>query len=569
MPGFFITNIRNTSDFILEEKNELINEELSHEEFIIKRCVLNSFLDDKVFSEDDDLIVITDGIIYDSDELTGAESTKDYFFSTYKKDSLFFSKLNGHFSGAFYDKKMKEWLIYTSIFGDRSVFYYFDEDTGNFIVGSELRYVTSYMRKCGIERHMDFHGMKCLLDFGYFLDTSTGIKEVKRLFPGDYIRINSRTGIVTNTYFIAEYAPVTYNESIAIEKLDKAFSNALKRISKKNTSDNKIGIADLSGGLDSRMICYGFNRIGSRNNIAVTYSQSDSSDEAIAKKIASNLGFEWFFLALDSGNCLKDIDELTLLNNGTSYYFGITGGKMLLDSINYSKFGIETTGILGDMHESAMIEYNGNTDVNVHEKRFKLSSMTPLDLDYPYSKEAGRFRDNELYWYYIRGALAGMSTFHIRRNYVEPVTPFADKEFLEAYLTIPWNIRCKERVLLKWMIQKYPDAVKIPYAATGMSVINENKFIVKVIRHIKLRINRIVSDFAGRPTKNSMNPLDFWISQNIELKEALDAYYNNNISVLDNYDAICNQVESLYGSDKFVDKGLGLFIISYVKNYIR
>lgn len=569
MPGFFITNIHSKSDFVLEEKNEFINGDIRHTHFIIKRSVLKSFLDDKIFSEDNDLIVITDGIIYNSDEFAKIESAEKFFFSEYKKDPLFFSRLNGHFSGAFYDKKQEEWLIYTSIFGDRSIFYYFNEDTGSFIIGSELRYVIEYMRKCGIERHIDFHGMKCLLDFGYFLDTSTGIKEVKRLFPGDYMRINSKKGIVTENYFMAEYAPITYDENSAIEKLDKAFSNALNRIYRKNVSDNRIGIADLSGGLDSRMICYGFNRIGSSNNIAVTYAQSDSSDEAIAKKIASNLGLEWLFLALDSGNCLKDIDELTLLNNGTSYYFGITGGKTLLESINHSKFGIEATGILGDVHESAMIEYNDNPDVNVYEKRFKLSSMTSLDMDYSYSKEVKRFRDNESYWYYIRGALAGMSTFHVRRNYVEPVTPFADKEFLEAYLSIPWDIRCKERVLLKWMIKKYPEAVKIPYAATGMSVINENKFIVKVMRHVKLRINKIISDFAGRPTKNSMNPLDFWISQNANLKEALDIYYNANIFVLDNYKEICSQVKMLYDSDKFVDKGLGLFIISYIKNYIK
>lgn len=569
MPGFFITNIESNKKYVLEKNNEFLSQEILNEKYIIKRSILKSYLDDKIFSEDKELIVITDGIIYDSDTVFENKSIRDAFFINYKEDPLFFSKLNGHFSGAFYDKQKDEWLVYTSCFGDRSIFYYYNVDDGTFIIGSELRYVVDFMRICGIERTIDEHGMKCLLDFGYFLDESTGVNEIKRLFPGDYLIVNREENIKIGNYFNANYKPVEYEENKAIENLDKAFSNALKRIIEKNKFNKKYCIADLSGGLDSRMICYGLNKINAENIFTATYAQSESYEQKIAQKIAQKLGFESIFLSLDTGLCLLDIDELTLLNNGTSYYFGITGGEILLDSLNTNKFGIELTGILGDIHESAIIEYKGDKNVNVHDERFKLSSKTALDLDYNYSKVSNRFRDNEMYWFYIRGALAGLSTFHIRRNYIEPVTPFADKEFLEAYLSIPWDIRCREKLLLRWMIKKYPEAVKFPYGATGMSVLNENDFSIKIIRRIKFYCASLYSKLRKAPVKNNMNPMDFWLSSNPKLKTDLNEYYSSNKFVLDEYIDISKQVDVLFKSESFIDKGLALFIISYVKNYIK
>lgn len=569
MPGFFITNIESNKKYVLEKNNEFLSQEIVNEKYQIKRSILNSYLDDKIFSEDRELIVITDGIIYGSDNVLEGQSLEDAFFIKYREEPLFFSKLNGHFSGAFYDKRKDEWLVYTSCFGDRSIFYYYNVDNGTFIIGSELRYVVDFMRLCGIERTIDEHGMKCLLDFGYFLDESTGVKEIKRLFPGDYLIINHEKNIKTGNYFNVDYEPVQYKEDEAIENLDKAFLNALKRINAKNKFNGKYCLADLSGGLDSRMICFGLHRIKSKNIFTATYAQSESYEQKIAQKIAQKLGFESIFLSLDNGQCLVDIDELTLLNNGTSYYFGITGGKILLDCLSKNKFGIELTGILGDIHESAFIEYKGDKKVNVHDPRFKLSDKTPLDLDYNYSKVSNRFRDSEMYWFYTRGALAGLSTFHIRRNYIEPTTPFADKEFLEAYLSIPWDIRSKEKVLLKWMIKKYPEAVKFPYGATGMSVLNENNIFIKIIRHIKFYCASFYSKLRKAPVKNNMNPMDFWLSNNPKLKKDLNEYYIANKFVLDEYIDTSKQVDVLYKSESFIDKGLALFIISYVKNYIK
>ena len=71
------------------------------------------------------------------------------------------------------------------------------------------------------------------------------------------------------------------------------------------------------------------------------------------------------------------------------------------------------------------------------------------------------------------------------------------------------------------------------------------------------------------PVKNNMNPMDFQLSNNPKLKIDLNEYYSSNKIVLDEYIDISKQVDVLFKSEGFIDKGLALFIISYVKNYIK
>ena len=71
MPGFFISN------FTPNECDELSNynttnfrkNEISDECIVIKQNVLDSFKNDKIIFENEDAMIVTDGIIYNLQEL--------------------------------------------------------------------------------------------------------------------------------------------------------------------------------------------------------------------------------------------------------------------------------------------------------------------------------------------------------------------------------------------------------------------------------------------------------------------------------------------------------------------
>jgi|GEM_PF-1699236 len=572
MPGFFITNINSDNNYHaknLYEKKCIYNK-MSVENYTIIRNVLDSFANDKLFDDSSRMTIVTDGVLYNAKSLISLYN-EDNLFNTlidiYLEKDVFFNKLEGPYSGAIYDKEKDEWLIFTNITGDRSIFYYYDDCTRKFIIGSQLNYVTDFMSQVGLDKKYDEHGISCLLDFGYFIDESTGINNVKRLYPGDYLVIN-KNGISINNYYIADNDAISCSIDEAIENLDQAFNHSLIRIAEKNKEYGYKNLVDLSGGLDSRMICYALKRLGYENSLLITYAQNDSNEVDIAKKISNSLNFDWYFKSLDNGKCLKYIDEIIQMNSGTAFYSGITGGKDFLEILDNRIIGMEFTGLLGDMHDSSMTVSSGLDKPNIDNVKYRTSTMFKMNKN-TYSNVVSRFKNHELYWLYTRGMMAGMSTCLTRQNFVEPVTPFGDKEFLDAYLSIPWEMRVNKKVLMLWLIRKYPEAGNIKYAATGMSIKNEDGFVNNNIRRVKYYSHKFFSDLMGKPVKNNMNPMDYWLLKDNKLKRFLDNYYYSNRNIIEEYEDVYFKVCSMYeNGHTFNDKSLALTVIAYFRNYL-
>ena len=136
------------------------------------------------------ILVMTDCIITNAHHLGVLEHPEGlggWIRDQRETDPLFFKRFCGSFSGAIWDRKAKEWTIYTSPTGDRAVFYWLDPETQRVIVGSQMNFVTDTMKRLGIPRVPDEQGLKHFLNFGFFTDTHTGVQGVRRLYPGDYL----------------------------------------------------------------------------------------------------------------------------------------------------------------------------------------------------------------------------------------------------------------------------------------------------------------------------------------------------------------------------------------------
>ena len=113
------------------------------------------------------------------------------------------------------------------------IFYYFNKENGEFVIGSQMYYVTDFLKETGRNRSEDFHGISNFLSFGYFIDSSTGVNEIKRLYPGDYMII-SENNYYVETYYLADIDEKKSSIYEYINRLDNAFCSALRKIVKKN-----------------------------------------------------------------------------------------------------------------------------------------------------------------------------------------------------------------------------------------------------------------------------------------------------------------------------------------------
>ncbi len=569
MPGFCISNVENNQILKNRYPERCVSGSIQCEAYLLQWNTLNKYKDDKIFGQDEKYGYVLEGVLLNKKELFDkyhVNSVKSLLQQMYRiSGDRFCVELHGSFSGGIYDKSKDKWVLFTDQIGTKPLYYYMDGE-GRFICGTQLNYVTDTMKLNGITRKADVHGLNCLLTHGYMLDESTVVKNVKRLYPGDYFVWNNSKIHVSNYYILNSQKKVLASEQDYIELLDSAFVNAVKRLIEKDEEYGYRSVLDISGGVDSRMIVYTAKRLGCRNAIMISYSQSGGREQKIAQEVANKFEYDFYFKSLDNAKCLYQIDENVHMNNGSAIYDGITGGKDMLELLNSNDFGIEITGLLGDVYEGSMDESYGEEKPFLDYPRFRFSRILSFD-NQTYSNVMNRFDNNELFWFYTRGMLCGMATFQIRQNYVEPMTPFGDTEFMEAYLSIPWEIRVKGKLLVKWLTNKYPEAGRIMYAATGITPAEEFTKVGKIKKIFKFVNQEIHRQLHIMHRGYQMNPYAYWCKLFPEINEFAQEYYNKNIHRVD--EELRGKIEKLMKLENdFEDKSPALTVLSCYKTFL-
>lgn len=577
MPGFRISNVNLKSDLKNYDDTRCLKKSLQHDVWLIQWNTLNKFMNDKLFEETDSYIIVLEGVVYNLKELQQREKSSSWLECIVSLiDSLgelFVTELKGSFSGAIYFKSQKLWFVFTGPLGEKAIFYY--ADSNYFIIGSQLNYITDAMNELKLKKTPDIESLKQFFAYNCYFDNSTCINEVKRLYPGDYCVYSNGSLSVHNYYVVSNPVNENISNEEAIEKLDTSFRSGVQEILNKNKEYGYTNLVNISGGYDSRMIAYTVKSLGEANVLLTCYSQTNTNEQRIAEEVASKLGFDYVFRSLDSASCMMHIDDFVLMNNGATYYCGITGGKDILEMMAPDKFGLELTGLLGDIKDGAMPIKYGDEGFNQNWKGFKFSSTLSTPEHYSISlKELKRFSINqhERFWFYTRGMLFGMTSYFLRQNFTETGTPYGSKEFIENYLSIPWSKRVKDKLLTRWMIKKYPQAGKIPYATTGLSANSSLRFYGKVylffqyyIRGILNRSRKYLKIKQNKP--RGMNDFSFWYDNNDSFRTYLNTYYNENFHFCTQWPEIQRLVQ-LYWNGSIREKLLSVTVLSIIKNYI-
>ena len=570
MPGFRVTNFRTSVPLVNYDDSRCQKDRISFEGWHFERNTLNKFLADKIFIETNQYFVLLEGITYNS-QVLNREEKEHCFEKTFVKLLERFGDrvlqiLDGSCAGVVFYKKEKRLIVFTSRLGEKAVFYYLKNN--KIIVGSQLNYVTDILKDLGLEKVIDEQAFSQFLGYGFYVDESTCVKDIKRLYPGTYLEIQD------NVYNVHEYNKIEYpeitNRSVTewIELLHESFLKGIKKILEKNKEYGYSNLVDVSGGADSRMICCAVKELDERNVLLDCYGESGCADVVIAEQVANLLGYTLVFRSLDNAQCMMHIDENILLNNGATIYYGITGGKAMLEMFHNNLFGLELTGLLGDMYDGSMVTTYPGIPIDENYARFRCSDILRYGDDFIFpEKENLRFKinPNELFWFHARGMLFGMTSYFIRQNFVEVATPFGDKDFLQVYLSIPWSLRVKNNLLRKWMIQKYPAAANIKYAATGTTIKETVMKYGALKGKQQIAKRKLLSMLNKKPI--GMNDLAYWYRTNYDFAEYVRLYFGENIELVE-HKGIRRKIERLFDSRKIGDKLLAVTGISVYKNYI-
>ena len=555
MPGFIIHIGQEHFAFPPEKRKKLKIDSIAGNGYSVERRIVDKFMNDRIFFEDEQYLVIVEGVVLNNHELMAqyaSESWLQCVIRLYRTEGeSFFKSFRGSFSGALFDKKENKWLIYTGQTGEKQVFY--TQTPGGYLFGSEMRFMVEGLKYNHLPATIDETGAYLSLTHGFCIENRTLVSEVHKLIAGHYLRLTSGGLEVIQYHRFSNKPDNSITQEQAIETIDTLFRQAIRRQFEKDREYGYRHISCLSGGLDSRMTTWVAHQMGYTDQLNITYSQSGYLDFSIAQQIAIDLHHDWLFKPLDGGDCITKIDDITPLTYGCAHFFGLSHGKSMEDLINYEPFGIIHTGQIGDAVIGTFFKKNRyNPVVKIGQGAYSFEFIERLK-DYQFVDE---YENEEIFCLYTRaftGANQGLLTF---QENSESCSPFTDVDFLEYCYSIPLSLRFGHKIYIDWILSKYPDAAKYIWEHTGKKI---EPFVNKELKywHIKgydiptfsnPEFRRWAGGFILRrlglrkkgqkpktmvlPSKSNMNPVDYWYTTNPGFKGFLDKYWEDNCKYL-------------------------------------
>lgn len=543
--------------------------------------LLNKFPGDQICREDERTVCFLNGYVYNKADYTqtdrgltdGVNRKADgavklssnwagAFTQALAEDAEgTLKRLRGGFCGYLFDKRTRELLVYTDQVAVKPVYYYVHGD--KWMVSDHLDYMVKVLRHNQLNADFQPLAAQYMLTYGYMIDDTTYIRQIHRLLPGKYLR--ARGGQVSVTrYHMIQDVPVSITEEEAVEKIDAAFREAVRREFEKDREYGYRHLVDLSGGLDSRMVSWVAHDMGYTDQINVTYCKAGYRDETISKQIALRLGHEYLFKPLDDAKWMYDIDEMTSQNNGAALYMGMTGGRRLLEMINMEQFGIEHTGMIGDAILGTLYR-----DKELSCGRPVLGQSTHSDrLQYTFDEELlQEYSCQEMFGIYTRGMLGASSSYLIRQQYIETASPFMDVDLLDVAFSIPFDMRNHHHMYLRWINEKYPRAAEFGWEKWGGIKPKESHIFFRKMKTTQRLLWQAVCKAAHIDNQDSMNPIDYWFDKDPGIQKYMQDYMEASIEnpVLDR--GLKEDILRLFREGSVEEKSLAITVLAMVRKY--
>lgn len=522
-------------NFVFFNVNNLLVDEYSDSFVFFARQTNAQFLDDKIFKKYNGYFIIYEGTLLNKKSLLMSYSAIDecdLIVKMYQKHGKSFVKeLRGNFCGVLYNFAAKKLLIYNNILSLKPLYFYHDKD--RFIFGSSVLNIVKILKMLHISYKQSMLGAYYLLTFGYMLEDETVVDEVKRLPPATILEVSHSEKLVLNFYKYYEYNNTTIHRKTAeqmVVELNEVFTNAVKLSFEKDKEYGRKHLALLSGGMDSRMVIFCGKALGYNDIQAVTFSQSHSIDEKIARAIAQFLDIDLFLYQLDGGGYLKQLSDIIKINSGHVFYAGAAHQYSAVRGLNNMIFGQLHNGNLADVMQGDYTDAPFHRAVNVSNWA---TSRRLLFRIYDFLEPIkSKYANEEHFAINNRGINAITNGNIMSYEFFETAEPYLDFDVVDYASKIPPEYKYKERLFLMMIEKFYPSATKFKWEKWRMHPTLRN---LKIYNGLSYKIYmKFYRKFLHLLTPSySMNPFDYWYRTNSTLRTFLEDRYRENIDLVE------------------------------------
>ena len=552
---------RHEQDFLIEH--------ITGDNYLIERSTNRKFPLDKVFEQDDDCIIVQEGVLLNLEHLKTKYQQKDAFQlikSLYQlKGGDFVSELRGDFSGFIYNKADKSCYVFTNHTGSKRIFHYHNDTY--FIISSDLGEISHLLGQLGAQKKLNIKASYLLLTCGFMLEDHTLVEEVKRLMPGNYLTFHNNNLEITNYFHLKNIAKTTDTKEQIIEKMDQLFADAVKLEFEKDIAYGYKHMATLSGGLDSRMTVLMAHKLGYIQQLNFTFSQANYLDEKIAKSIAVDFHHDFVFQSLDYGNYLKEVEKSVYLNDGLILYSGSAHVLHAIQLLNFNEYGLIHTGIIGDAVIGSFLSKPYGVRPTVTGGMY--STFLASEIKDFISQIIDRYPYEELYKFYSRGFLGAMNGNYTLDLVSQGSSPFLDVDFLTYCVSIPEDLKFKQKIYLEWIASKHPEFARYPWEKTGVSPLKSTNFRKYLDIKYYQRMSLKFFDRLSGKMKSGMNPFDHWMSENASLKNYIETYFSDHIHLLNQYDSLQKNCTKLFNRGNSGEKFQVITLLAAIKLHFK
>jgi asparagine synthase (glutamine-hydrolysing) len=528
------------------------------------------FIKDQFLNNSEKGLLVTEGVLLNSNEIVSNEMSNNLseaLWHAFEKNEIECLKtLCGPYCGFFQSLNMDKVVLFTNRVGDRPVYYYNDE--GRYIASSNLNMIIAFCKKNNLSLSFNPDAGDMMLSYGFMLDGQTMAQEITRLFPGACLTWHDNKQQVIQ-YFMYDNTPDNcITEESAIENIDRLFRKAVKRCFDKDIEYGYRHLADLSGGLDSRMTNWVAKDLGYGPITNLNWGLPECSDFKIAAKVAQYLGNSYLFKSLAEFSCIYDVDEMTFRNFGAAIYMGSTGSLKFIKSIDTRDIGLKFTGQLGDVIIGSFVDKDYYEPPKLDSYGYSKVQNISIDLN--------RYPNYEMQKFYSRGFLGVTNSHQILNDFVVVVSPFLDNDLFEYCLKIPLKLRNGHYIYTKWILSKYPKAISFRRNDSLLSIKNTylhprisyliNGLHRKILRDSKALLYKTgLSKYKHRLI--GMNPLDAIMERDPRIQIFLESYFREHVGVFSEMPEYSTRLIDLFNKGSLAEKTLVLTILSFVKQH--
>ena len=446
---------------------------------------------DKVESQDGRYVLSFFGTLYEPWAQDQGQIASRLLAKWFDRGWRALADLNGEYLIVIWDRREARLSIINDRLGLKRLSYWQGE--GTFAFASETKSLAVIK---DVSRSVDEHALSELLVFGHLQDDRTLLRDVKLLPPASCLTWeNGRTKIIQYWDYVYQADPRLENHEQAV---DEYFYHTRNAVSRRLKDIERIGLF-LSGGLDSRALGATIRRIFPEKKLLTwTAGHGHDHDSRFAKRIPKAIGSEHLSV---------DIPR-TFLQDFAPHYAWVLDGIV-------STHGSHRACLLEDASQKADVVVLGFMGDTVSggkplDKIYQISDIDELTRQ-GYESYAAGFDDHLLekvlrpnVFQRVRGFAYESFSKAVKRASVEfpgdrvvyaelvqrqrlynpPAqmdlqeldcywsTPFADKDFLDFSLRLPWKERLHKEAYIGMLCKYFPEVARIPRSGDGLPLVH-------------------------------------------------------------------------------------------------